>query len=177
MSLGHVRPSVLIMSVLAGALSLSACQQKPDPDANLDDGINAEETVPMSAEPADPNITVLATEDAALNEAALEEAADDMGANAGSVFTEMTYLCSPELKVDATYEGNEVVIGTDRGTLTLTQTNEGTNPEVYEVATAIDGSEGFMQWRVANKDRATAVLRMAGADASKVSTYDCKKTK
>ena len=112
-----------------------------------------------------------------MNEAALEEAADDMGANAGSVFTEMTYLCSPELKVDATYEGNEVVIGTDQGTLTLTKTNEGTNPEVYEVATAIDGSEGFMQWRVANKDRATAVLRMAGADANKVSTYDCKKTK
>ena len=172
MSLGHLRPSVFLMTLLTGAISIIACQQKQDPEPNLEDGVNAEESVPMSAEPADPNITVLATEDAALN-----EAADDTGANADSGFTEMTYLCSPELKVDATYEGNEVVIGTDQGTLTLTQTNEGANPEVYEVATAIDGSEGFTQWRVANEERATGILRMAGADESKVSTYDCKKTK
>ena len=63
MSLGHVRPSVLIMSVLAGALSLSACQPKSDTEANLDNGVHTEEAVPMSAEPADPNVTVLETDD------------------------------------------------------------------------------------------------------------------
>ena len=167
MSLGHLRPSVFIISLLAGAISISACQQKQEPEPNLEDDINAEESVPMSAEPADPNITVLAT----------DEIADDTGEAVDTGFTEMTYLCSPELKVEATYEGNEVVIGTDQGTLTLTQTNDGTNPEVYEVATAIDGGEGFMQWRVANEERATGILRMAGADESKVSTYVCKKTK
>ena len=58
MSLGHLRPSVFIMTLLAGAISISACQQKQDPEPNLEDGVNAEESVPMSAEPADPNITV-----------------------------------------------------------------------------------------------------------------------
>lgn len=167
MSLGHLRPSVFIISLLAGAISISACQQKQEPEPNLEDGVNTEESAPMSAEPADPNITVLAH----------DEIADDTGEAVDTGFTEITYLCTPELKVEATYEGNEVVIGTDQGTLTLTQSNDGTNPEVYEVATAIDGGEGFMQWRVANEERATGILRMAGTDESKVSTYDCKKTK
>lgn len=172
MSLGHVRPSVLIMSLLAGAISISACQQKPEPDANPDDSINAEESVPMSADPADPNVTVLAIEDASEN-----EVADDTIATMNTGITQITYLCTPELKVDATYEDDEtVVVATDKGTLTLNKTNDGTNPEVYEGASALDGGEGFTQWRVANAERATGILRMAGADATKVSTYDCKKT-
>jgi len=67
-------------------------------------------------------------------------------------------------------------LATDQGTLTLTKTNEGSNPEVFEVATALDGSEGFTQWRVAHEDRATGVMRMAGADETNVNTYECNKT-
>ena len=171
MSLGHVRPSVLIMSVLAGALSLSACQPKSDTEANLDDSVHTEEAVPMSAEPADPNVTALETDDP------LEgEVADDTVAKVNTERAQINYLCSPELKVQATYEEDDVILTTDKGTLTLGKTNDGTNPEVYEADSAIDGSVGFTQWRVAHEARETGVIRMAGEDASKVSTYDCKKT-
>lgn len=171
MSLGHVRPSVLIMSVLAGALSISACQPKSDTEANVDDSVQTEEAVPMSAEPADPNVTVLETEDASES-----EVADDTVANVNTERAQINYLCSPELKVQATYEENNVILTTDNGTLTLVKTNDGTNPEVYEADKAIDGSVGFTQWRVAHEARETGVIRMAGEDVSKVSTYDCKKT-
>lgn len=171
MSLGHVRPSVLIMSVLAGALSISACQPKSDTEANVDDSVQTEEAVPMSAEPADPNVTVLETEDASES-----EVADDTVANVNTERAQINYLCSPELKVQATYEENDVILTTDNGTLTLVKTNDGTNPEVYEADKAIDGSVGFTQWRVAHEARETGVIRMAGEDVSKVSTYDCKKT-
>ena len=70
---------------------------------------------------------------------------------------------------------NQVILATAQGTATLTKTNDATNPEVFEVKTAIDGSEGFVQWRVAHKERETGVMRTAGADAANVSTYECKK--
>lgn len=171
MSLGHVRPSVLIMSVLAGALSISACQPKSDTEANLDDSVQTDEAVPMSAEPADPNVTVLETEDASEG-----EVADDTVANVNTEMAQINYLCSPELKVQATYDGDSVIIETDKGTLTLGKTNDGTNPEVYEADKAIDGSVGSTQWRVAHEARETGVMRMVGEDVSKVNTYDCKKT-
>ena len=171
MSLGHVRPSVLIMSVLAGALSISACQPKSDTEANVDDTVQTEEAVPMSAEPADPNVTVLETEDASEG-----EVADDTVANVNTEMAQINYLCSPELKVQATYDGDSVIIETDKGTLTLGKTNDGTNPEVYEADKAIDGSVGSTQWRVAHEARETGVMRMVGEDVSKVNTYDCKKT-
>ena len=171
MSLGHVRPSVLIMSVLAGALSISACQPKSDTEANLDDSVQTDEAVPMSAEPADPNVTVLETEDASEG-----EVADDTVANVNTEIAQINYLCSPELKVQATYDGDSVIIETDKGTLTLGKTNDGTNPEVYEADKAIDGSVGSTQWRVAHEARETGVMRMVGEDVSKVNTYDCKKT-
>ena len=171
MSLGHIRPSVLIMSVLAGAISISACQPKSDTENNPEDGVHTEEAVPMSAEPADPNVTVLETDD--LTES---EVADDTIANVSTEIAQISYLCTPELKVKATYEANDVIIETDKGTLTLSKTNDATNPEVYDADTAIDGSEGFTQWRVAHEARETGVIRMAGEDATKVSTYECKKT-
>lgn len=171
MSLGHVRPSVLIMSALVGALSMSACQPKSDTKANVDDSVQTEEAVPMSAEPADPNVTVLETEDASES-----EVADDTVANINTERAQINYLCSPELKVQVNYEENDVILTTDNGTLTLVKTNDGTNPEVYEADKAIDGSVGFTQWRVAHEARETGVIRMAGEDVSKVSTYDCKKT-
>ncbi|TXD97025.1 hypothetical protein ES754_08425 [Psychrobacter frigidicola] len=171
MSLGHLRPSIFITGLLVSAISLSACQKQQEPEPSLEDNINAEESVPMSAEPADPNVTALASEDPTLN-----EVEDDTIATVNTGLTQMTYLCSPTLKVEATYEDNQVVLATDQGTLTLAKTNEGTNPEVYEGKTALDGSEGATQWRVAHKDRETGVMRMAGADDSSINTYECKKT-
>lgn len=171
MNLGHLRHSVFITGLLASAISISACQQKPEPEASLEDNISAEQS--MSAEPAEPNNTVLASDDASIN-----DVADDTVATVNGGVTQLTYLCTPELKIDATYkdDANEVVLGTPQGTLTLTKTNEGTNPEVFEAQTAIDGSEGFTQWRVAHEARETGVMRMAGADANNVSTYECNKS-
>lgn len=173
MNLGHLRHSIFITGLLASAISISACQQKPEPEASLEDGISAEQSVPMSAEPADPNDKVVDTEDASIS-----EVADDTVATVNGGVTQLTYLCSPELKVDATYkdDDNEVVLETAQGTLTLTKTNDGSNPEVFEAATALDGSEGFTQWRVAHEARATGVMRMAGADEKNVNTYECNKT-
>ena len=172
-SLKQLRSSVMVTGLLAAVISISACQKEPEPDSNVDDSINAEESVPMSAEPADPNDTIVATGDAPLN-----DVQDDTIATVNTGVTQLTYLCSPELKVEATYEDdeNQVVLGTDKGTVTLTKTNDGSNPEVFEVATAIDGGEGFTQWRVAHTERETGVMRTAGADQSVVSTYECNKT-
>ena len=159
--------------LLAGVISLSACQEKPETEPSLEDSISAEQSVPMSAEPADHNNVAINTEDATLN-----EVQDNTVATVNTNVTQINYLCSPALKVEATYkeDSNEVVIGTDKGTVTLTQTNEGTNPEVFEVATAMDGGKGFTQWRVAHQERETGVIRTAGEESSKVSTYDCNKT-
>ncbi|WP_350561276.1 hypothetical protein [Psychrobacter sp. CAL346-MNA-CIBAN-0220] len=171
MNFGYSHRSVFLIGVLASAISISACQQQ-EPDSSLEDSINAEESVPMSADPAEPNDMPAATDNATLNE--VEE---DTIATVNTGVTQLTYLCSPELKVEATYkeEDNQVVVDTDMGIVTLTKTNEGTNPEVFEVATAIDGSEGFTQWRVAHESRATGVMRTAGADQSNVNTYECNK--
>lgn len=170
-SLKRLPTSVMMIGLLAGAISVSGCQPDPEPQSS-DDSIKLEESVPMSAEPADPNDTVVAIEDPTLN-----QVQDDTIATVNTEVTQLTYLCAPELKVVATYQDadKQVVIDTDKGTVTLTKTNEGTNPEVFEVATAIDGSEGFTQWRVAHEARATGVMRAAGADASNVSTYECNK--
>ena len=168
-----LRVSVLMTGLLAGVISLSACQEKPETEPSLEDSISAEQSVPMSAEPADHNNVVINTEDATLN-----EVQDNTVATVNTNVTQINYLCSPALKIEATYkeDSNEVVIGTDKGTVTLTQTNEGTNPEVFEVATAMDGGKGFTQWRVAHQERETGVIRTAGEESSKVSTYECNKT-
>lgn len=168
-----LRISVLMTGLLAGVLSLSACQDKPETEPSLEDSISAEQSVPMSAEPADHNDVAITIEDATLN-----EVQDDTVATVNTNVTQINYLCSPALKVAATYkeDSNEVVIGTDKGTITLSQTNDGTNPEVFEVDTAIDGGKGFTQWHVAHQERETGVIRTAGEDASKVSTYECNKT-
>lgn len=167
------RASMFVTGLLASALGLSACQQQQEPEPSLEDSINAEQSVPMSAEPAEPNTRVVATEDATLN-----EVQEDTVATVNTDVTQITYLCSPELKVEATYEedANQVVVGTNMGTTTLTQTNDGGSPEVFEAATTLDGSKGFTQWRVAHGERITGVMRTAGADESDISTYECKRT-
>ncbi|MGO2277535.1 hypothetical protein [Psychrobacter sp. AOP7-D1-21] len=167
--LKKVRSSVVLTSLLASALTVSACQEQPEPEAGME-GVNTEESVPMSAEPAEPNDVVVDTEDASLN-----EVEGDTTASVNSDVMQMSYLCTPELKVEATYkeDTNQVVVATDMGTVTLNQTNEGSNPEAFEVATAIDGGQGFTQWRVGHEDRKTGVMRTAGADESNVNTFEC----
>lgn len=171
-SLKKLRSSIIITGLLTSAITISACQQQ-EVEPSLEDEINAEESVPMSADPAEPNDLVVADDDASLN-----EVEDDTIASVNNNVTQMIYLCSPELKVEATYkeDANSVVLVTNAGTVTLNKTNEGSNPEVFETATAMDGGEGFTQWRVAHEDRATGVMRTAGADETDVNTYECNKT-
>ena len=70
MSLGlskSLRASAMMTGVFACVISLSACQQEPETEPSLEEDIAAEQAVPMSAEPAEPNDTIVAP-DATLNE-------------------------------------------------------------------------------------------------------------
>lgn len=171
--LKQLRTTAFMTGLLVSAISISACQQQQEPEPSLEEDISSEQSVPMSAEPAEPN-DMVADDDASVN-----EVEDDTVATVNTGLMQMTYLCSPELKVEATYkdEDSQVVIGTDMGTVTLTKTNEGSNPEVFEAKQAMDGGEGFTQWRVAHEARETGVIRTAGTDESKVDTYECKTNK
>ena len=164
------RHSLVVSTLLAGALSVTACQPKQETDPSLEDSISEEQAVPMSAEPAEPSDVVV--------DAPASDVEDDTVATVNTGVAQMTYLCTPELEVEATYKDtdNQVVLATAKGTVTLTKTNDGSNPEVFEGTTAMDGGEGFVQWRVAHKDRETGVIRTAGVDAENVSTYECKKS-
>ena len=164
------RHSLVVTALLAGALSITACQPKQETEQSIDDSIREEQAVPMSAEPAEPSDVVV--------DAPAIEVADDTVATVNGGVSQMMYLCSPELAIEATYKDtdNQVVLATAKGTVTLKKTNNASNPEIFEGKTAVDGSEGFVQWRVANQDRETGVMRTAGADASNVITYNCKKT-
>lgn len=164
-----LRASAIMTGLFACAISISACQQEPETEPSLEEDIAAEQAVPMSAEPAEPNDTVVAA-DPTLNEVQADTVAD-----VNSPVTQITYLCAPELKVEVTYkeETNEAVLSTNKGTVTTSKTNEGTNPEVYEGTTAIDGGAGFTQWRVAHEERATGVIRTAAEGESSVNTYQC----
>lgn len=167
-----LRASAIMTGLFACAISISACQQEPETDPSLEEDIATEQAVPMSAEPADPNDTVVAAD------ATVNEVQADTTANVNSAVTQITYLCAPELKVEVTYkeETNEAVLSTDKGTITVSKTNEGTNPEVYEGSTTIDGGAGFTQWRVAHRERATGVIRTAAEGESNVNTYQCDET-
>ena len=164
------RHSLVVTALLAGALSMTACQPKQETEPSLEESISEEQAVPMSAEPAEPSDVVV--------DAPASEVADDTVATVNTGVNQITYLCSPELEVEATYKDadSQVVLATAKGTVTLTKTNDASNPEVFEGATAIDGTTGFVQWRVAHKDRETGVMRTAGTDATNVTTYECKKT-
>ena len=61
MSLGQlkqVRSYIFMTGLLAAAISISACQ-KQEPESDLNDSVNTEESVPMSAEPAEPSDIVI----------------------------------------------------------------------------------------------------------------------
>lgn len=165
-----LRHSALITGLLASVIGISACQQQQEPDTSLENDIASEQAVPMSADPAEPNDVTVNVDDATLN-----DVQDDTVANVGTEVTQLNYRCTPELSVAATYQtaANSVVIDTDMGTLTLNKTNEGSNPEVYNADTAVDGSEGFTEWRVAHKDRATGVMRTSSDAKADIMTYEC----
>lgn len=170
MKLGQFRGSILVTGLMIGALSLSACQ-KPEPDNSAETDMSSEQDVPMSAEPAEPNDAIVATD------APADDVADDTVAIVTGGVVQIQYLCTPELKVDATYkdDANQVVLETAQGTLTLDKTNDGTNPEVYEVKTTLDGSQGITEWRVAHKARETGVIRVLDTSDKEISTYECKR--
>lgn len=171
MNLTSFRSSAIVAGLLAGVISISACQQQQEVEPSLEADINAEQSVPMSADPAEPSDMVVATDPT------LNEVQSDTIASVNTDVTQMIYLCSPELKVEATYKDDEnsVVLVTNKGTVSLIKANEGTNPEVFKGATALDGGKGFVQWRTAHTERATGVIRTAGADESNVDTYECNK--
>ncbi|MGO2226479.1 hypothetical protein ACTXMV_00840 [Psychrobacter celer] len=168
--LKQFRASVVLTGLLAGVMTVSACQKQQETEPSLEESISEEQSVPMSAEPAEPNDVVM--------DAPADEVADDTVAMVNSGVTQITYSCSPALEVKATYKDadNQVVIETANGTATLTKTNDASNPEVFNLDTAIDGGVGFVQWRVAHTERETGIMRTAGADADNVSTYECKKS-
>lgn len=61
MSLGQLkqlRSYIFMTGLFAAAISISACQ-KQEPESDLNDSVNAEESVPMSAEPAEPSDIVI----------------------------------------------------------------------------------------------------------------------
>ncbi len=173
MKLGQRRGSLLLTGLMIGALSLSACQ-KPEPDSSADANLSSEQDVPMSAEPAEPTDTIVATDG---EDVPADDVADDTVAMVTGGVSQIQYLCTPELKVEATYkdDANQVVLVTNQGTLTLDKTNDGTNPEVYEVKTALNGSKGITEWRVAHKARETAVIREAGDNEKDINTFECKR--
>ena len=74
-SLKQLRTSVALAGLLAGALTLSACQQS-ETDSGSEEGINTEEVVPMSAEPAEPNDIIVNTEDTTATELEVSEVED-----------------------------------------------------------------------------------------------------
>ncbi|WP_333614507.1 hypothetical protein [Psychrobacter sp.] len=166
--LKQLRTSVVLTGLLAGAMTISACQQQQEPEPSLEDSISEEQSVPMSAEPAEPSDVVV--------DAPVSDVEDDTVASVNSGVKQMSYSCSPALAVEATYKDadKQVILETAQGTVTLTKTNDATNPEVFNLDTSFDGGEGFIQWRVAHEDRETGVMRTAGADSENVSTYECK---
>ena len=96
MSQGHLRRSVFVTGLLLSAIAISACS--PEPEPNVEDSITAEESVPMSAEPAEPNDMVIAANDATPTDS------DTDASIASDTGMQLTYACSPELDMHATYE-------------------------------------------------------------------------
>ena len=75
-SLKQLRTSVALVGLLAGALMLSACQQS-ETESGSEEGVDTEEVVPMSAEPAEPNDIIVNTEDTTVSEVADDEVVSD----------------------------------------------------------------------------------------------------
>ena len=85
------RHSLVVTALLAGALSVTACQPKQETEPSLEESISEEQAVPMSAEPAEPSDVVV--------DAPASEVADDTVATVNTGVNQITYLCSPELEI------------------------------------------------------------------------------
>lgn len=173
MSLGLLKQwhrLALTAGLLAGAMSLSACQKQAEPEPVLEENI-AEQSVPMSAEPAEPNDTVVAAVDPTFN-----EGSDDPVAIVNTSVTQRVYACSPEMEIDATYndDDNQVILVNNLGTLTLTKvSSSASNPEIFEAPMSMNGDTGLTQWHVSHTERATGVMRTTSASGGGVSVYEC----
>ncbi len=104
MSLGQlkqVRSYIFMMGLLAAAISISACQ-KQEPESDLTDSVNAEESVPMSAEPAEPSdIVVLDDNDDITMEPEGEIGAEDELTDATSMDVESDAVVDADTETDA----------------------------------------------------------------------------
>ena len=166
MSLQQSRASLMMMGLLSAVVGLSACQKQSEPEPTLNEKIEADQDIAMSAEPAEPN-------DPAINDPSAAEVAQDTVANVETPVAEVAYVCNPELKLNALYndDANSVTLTMPEGEITLQPSGDG----AYEAATAIDGKAGITQWRVAHgqEQRASGVLRTTMGEGSDVTAYEC----
>lgn len=167
------RTSLMMMGLLAASIGLSACQKAADKEATSADTTSEEAAAPMSAEPAEPNTAVVAETDAESADPNAAEVADDTVATvATEAAAAVSYSCTPALSLEVTYndQAKNVTVNTDKGSLDLAEIGEGS----YEAATALDGSAGLTQWRVADDHHASGVLRVSMGGDDKVTAYECK---
>lgn len=166
MPLPQSRTSYLMMGLLSAGIGLSACQQQSEPEPTLNEKIEADQDVSMSAEPAEPNDTVVADANAA-------QVAQDTVATVETPVAQISYVCTPELKVNALYndDADSVTLTTPQGELTMKAAGDG----AFEAATALNGTEGITQWRVAHgqEQRASGVLRTTMDEGDEVTAYEC----
>lgn len=172
--------SFWMVSLLSAAMSLSACQKQPDSAAQDTAADNTAQTqeAPMSAEPAAPSDATIVTPaegEVAADSTAIDptaaQVANDTVATVDTVASQMTYVCTPELKFDAIYndDADNVSINSSAGNVTLDEAGD----NAYEVATGLDGSAGLTQWRVANDQRGSGTLRVSNGGNDKVTAYEC----
>lgn len=173
MQLSRFMPSPLMIGLLSAAIGLSACQKQSEPEAAPKPATEATQDVPMSAEPAEPADAAIVTpaEGEAANDPNAAEVANDTAATVNTVATQLTYVCTPELKFDAIYndDADSVSINSDLGNVTLDEAGD----HAYEVATALDGAPGLTQWRVADGQRGSGTLRVSKEGDAAVTAYEC----
>lgn len=170
------RTSLMMMGLLAATLSISACQKSADSDStDSPDATTEAPAVPMSAEPAEPHDTVVTgsvDEPTATDPNASEVANDTVATVETGAAAQMSYACTPALKLDVTYnaDAKNVTVNTDQGSVSLDEIGEGS----YEAAKSLDGGEGLTQWRVADDHHESGVLRVSMGGGDKVTAYECK---
>lgn len=168
------RTSLMMMGLLAATLSVSACQKSADSESQSSKDTTTEEpAVPMSAEPAEPHDTVVTESvDEPTDPNASEVANDTVATVETGAAAQMSYACTPALKLDVTYnaDAKNVIVNTDQGSVSLDEIGEGS----YEAAKSLDGGEGLTQWRVADDHHESGVLRVSMGGGDKVTAYECK---
>ncbi|WP_227429816.1 hypothetical protein [Psychrobacter sp. I-STPA6b] len=165
---------IAISGALILSLGLSGCQKKEETTDTVSDE-NAEQVVPMSAEPAETEEPLILDND---TETADTQSVDEQTvANAGVIDTShIDYACTPALEVNASYapDNESVALEIDGNSMVLNNTNSGDNPIIFEANQSVltDG-EGLIQWRVSTSSIESAVLRLSQSGDA-IETYDCK---